>query len=89
MHVAHGRLNFGVGRGTPTELEQFGIGYEDSVLRLREGGSAHPQRMHAGGLACYASQDIHDRTGHMASHGHLSLDVIRLLAVGEVAMPSE
>jgi natural product biosynthesis luciferase-like monooxygenase protein len=35
--ISGGRLDFGVGRGTPTELEQFGIGYEDSVLRLREG----------------------------------------------------
>jgi natural product biosynthesis luciferase-like monooxygenase protein len=35
--ISGGRLNFGVGRGTPAELEQFGIGYEESVLRLREG----------------------------------------------------
>jgi natural product biosynthesis luciferase-like monooxygenase protein len=35
--ISGGRLDFGVGRGTPTELEQFGIGYEDSVIRLREG----------------------------------------------------
>jgi natural product biosynthesis luciferase-like monooxygenase protein len=35
--ISGGRLDFGVGRGTPTELERFGIGYEDSVLRLREG----------------------------------------------------
>jgi natural product biosynthesis luciferase-like monooxygenase protein len=35
--ISDGRLDFGVGRGTPSELEQFGIGYEDSVLRLREG----------------------------------------------------
>jgi natural product biosynthesis luciferase-like monooxygenase protein len=35
--ISGGRLDFGVGRGTPTELEQFGIGYEDSVVRLREG----------------------------------------------------
>jgi natural product biosynthesis luciferase-like monooxygenase protein len=35
--ISGGRLNFGVGRGTPAELEQFGIGYEESVIRLREG----------------------------------------------------
>ena len=35
--ISGGRLNFGVGRGTSTELEQFGIGYEESVSRLREG----------------------------------------------------
>jgi natural product biosynthesis luciferase-like monooxygenase protein len=35
--ISGGRLDFGVGRGTPTELEHSGIGYEDSVLRLREG----------------------------------------------------
>jgi natural product biosynthesis luciferase-like monooxygenase protein len=35
--ISGGRLNFGIGRGTPTELEQFGIGYEESVSRLREG----------------------------------------------------
>ena len=35
--ISGGRLDFGVGRGTPSELDQFGIGYEDSVLRLREG----------------------------------------------------
>jgi natural product biosynthesis luciferase-like monooxygenase protein len=35
--ISGGRLEFGVGRGTPTELEQFGIGYEESVLRLQEG----------------------------------------------------
>ncbi|HSF32726.1 MAG TPA: LLM class flavin-dependent oxidoreductase [Candidatus Tectomicrobia bacterium] len=35
--ISGGRLNFGVGRGTAAELEQFGIGYEESVLRLREG----------------------------------------------------
>jgi len=35
--ISGGRLDFGVGRGTATELEHFGIGYEDSVLRLREG----------------------------------------------------
>ena len=35
--ISGGRLNFGVGRGTPAELEQFGIGYEQSVSRLREG----------------------------------------------------
>ena len=35
--ISGGRLNFGIGCGTPAELEQFGIGYEDSVLRLREG----------------------------------------------------
>jgi alkanesulfonate monooxygenase SsuD/methylene tetrahydromethanopterin reductase-like flavin-dependent oxidoreductase (luciferase family) len=35
--ISGGRLEVGVGRGTPTELEQFGIGYEESVLRLHEG----------------------------------------------------
>jgi natural product biosynthesis luciferase-like monooxygenase protein len=35
--ISGGRLDFGVGRGTASELEQFGIGYEDSILRLREG----------------------------------------------------
>ena len=35
--ISGGRLNFGVGRGTPTELEQLGIGYEESVARLQEG----------------------------------------------------
>ena len=35
--ISGGRLNFGIGRGTPIELEHVGIGYEDSVLRLREG----------------------------------------------------
>jgi natural product biosynthesis luciferase-like monooxygenase protein len=35
--ISGGRLNFGVGRGTPAELEQFGIGDEESVLGLREG----------------------------------------------------
>jgi alkanesulfonate monooxygenase SsuD/methylene tetrahydromethanopterin reductase-like flavin-dependent oxidoreductase (luciferase family) len=35
--MSGGRLDFGVGRGTPIELEHCGIGYEDSVLRLREG----------------------------------------------------
>jgi natural product biosynthesis luciferase-like monooxygenase protein len=35
--ISGGRLNFGVGRGTPIELEHVGISYEDSVLRLREG----------------------------------------------------
>jgi natural product biosynthesis luciferase-like monooxygenase protein len=35
--ISGGRLNFGIGRGTPTELEQFGIGYEESVSHLREG----------------------------------------------------
>jgi natural product biosynthesis luciferase-like monooxygenase protein len=35
--ISGGRLDFGVGRGTPTELEQFGIGGEDSAIRLREG----------------------------------------------------
>jgi natural product biosynthesis luciferase-like monooxygenase protein len=35
--IAGGRLEFGVGRGTASELDQFGIGYEESVLRLREG----------------------------------------------------
>ena len=35
--ISGGRLNFGVGRGTPTELEQLGIGYDESVSRLREG----------------------------------------------------
>ena len=35
--ISGGRLNFGIGRGTPIELEYVGIGYEDSVLRLREG----------------------------------------------------
>ena len=35
--ISGGRLNFGIGRGTPAELEQFGIGYEESVSRLREG----------------------------------------------------
>jgi natural product biosynthesis luciferase-like monooxygenase protein len=35
--ISGGRLDFGVGRGTASELEQFGIGYEDSVIRLREG----------------------------------------------------
>jgi alkanesulfonate monooxygenase SsuD/methylene tetrahydromethanopterin reductase-like flavin-dependent oxidoreductase (luciferase family) len=35
--ISGGRLNFGVGRGTPTELEWLGIGYEESVARLQEG----------------------------------------------------
>ncbi len=35
--ISGGRLNFGIGRGTPAELERFGISYEDSVVRLREG----------------------------------------------------
>jgi alkanesulfonate monooxygenase SsuD/methylene tetrahydromethanopterin reductase-like flavin-dependent oxidoreductase (luciferase family) len=35
--ISGGRLNFGVGRGTPTELEQLGIGYEESVARLQKG----------------------------------------------------
>lgn len=35
--ISGGRLNFGIGRGTPAELEPVGIGYEDSVLRLRKG----------------------------------------------------
>jgi natural product biosynthesis luciferase-like monooxygenase protein len=35
--ISGGRLDFGIGRGTPTELAQFGISYEDSVVRLREG----------------------------------------------------
>ena len=35
--ISGGRLDFGVGRGTPIELEHVGIGYEDSVLHLREG----------------------------------------------------
>ncbi len=35
--ISGGRLDFGVGRGTPAELERFGVAYEDSVLRLREG----------------------------------------------------
>jgi alkanesulfonate monooxygenase SsuD/methylene tetrahydromethanopterin reductase-like flavin-dependent oxidoreductase (luciferase family) len=35
--ISGGQLNFGIGRGTPAELEQFGIGYEESVSRLREG----------------------------------------------------
>jgi alkanesulfonate monooxygenase SsuD/methylene tetrahydromethanopterin reductase-like flavin-dependent oxidoreductase (luciferase family) len=35
--ISGGRLDLGVGRGTPIELEHVGIGYEDSVLRLREG----------------------------------------------------
>ena len=60
-------------------------------MRFVEGkaGSAHPQRMHAGGLGGHISQDIHDRTGQMACRGHLLLDVVKLLAVGEVAMPEE
>jgi natural product biosynthesis luciferase-like monooxygenase protein len=35
--ISGGRLDFGIGRGTPAELEPAGIGYEDSVARLREG----------------------------------------------------
>jgi natural product biosynthesis luciferase-like monooxygenase protein len=35
--ISGGRLNFGIGRGTAPELEQFGIGYDESVARLREG----------------------------------------------------
>src|SRR5437667_9255417 len=35
--ISGGRLDFGVGRGTPIELEHVGIGYEDSVVRLHEG----------------------------------------------------
>jgi len=60
-------------------------------MRFVEGkaGSAHPQRMHAGGLRGHTSQDIHDRTGQMACRGHLLLDVVKLLAIGEVAMPEE
>jgi alkanesulfonate monooxygenase SsuD/methylene tetrahydromethanopterin reductase-like flavin-dependent oxidoreductase (luciferase family) len=35
--ISGGRLDFGIGRGTAPELEHFGIGDDDSVLRLREG----------------------------------------------------
>jgi alkanesulfonate monooxygenase SsuD/methylene tetrahydromethanopterin reductase-like flavin-dependent oxidoreductase (luciferase family) len=35
--ISGGRLNFGIGRGTASELDQFGIGSDDSILRLREG----------------------------------------------------
>jgi natural product biosynthesis luciferase-like monooxygenase protein len=35
--ISGGRLNFEIGRGTASELDQFGIGSDDSVSRLREG----------------------------------------------------
>ncbi len=37
--MSGGRLELGIGRGTGAELQQFGIGYEDSSLRLREGAA--------------------------------------------------
>ena len=33
--ISGGRLNFGIGRGTPSSWSTSAIGYEDSVLRLR------------------------------------------------------
>ena len=54
-----------------------------------KGGSAHPQGMHTDGMARHTAQDIHNRTGQMACRGHLLLDVVKLLAVGKVAMPEE
>jgi natural product biosynthesis luciferase-like monooxygenase protein len=59
--ISGGRLNFGVGRGTPAELEQFGIGYEDSVLRLRE-GTAVIQQGWSGEVVNFAGNvfDYHD-----------------------------
>jgi natural product biosynthesis luciferase-like monooxygenase protein len=50
--ISGGRLNFGVGRGTPTELEQFGIGYEESVSRLREGTAMIQQGWSGGAVDC-------------------------------------
>ncbi len=35
--LSGGRLEFGIGRGTASELAAFNIGYEESVGRLREG----------------------------------------------------
>lgn len=35
--ISGGRLNFGIGRGTPAELDSCGIDYAESVVRLREG----------------------------------------------------
>jgi len=35
--ISGGRLDFGLGRGTVTELEHVGIGYEESTAKLREG----------------------------------------------------
>lgn len=35
--ISGGRLNFGLGRGTVTELQHLGIGYEESTAKLREG----------------------------------------------------
>lgn len=35
--ISGGRLDFGVGRGTPAELMRFGVAHADSVMRLREG----------------------------------------------------
>ena len=72
---------------------QAAIGFWGQVVDVRfvegKAGSAHPQRMHAGGPRGYTSQDIHDWTRQMARHGHLLLDGVKLLAVGEVAMPEE
>src|SRR5262245_10630796 len=36
-NISNGRVEFGVGRGsTPSEFDEFGIGYADSALRMRE-----------------------------------------------------
>jgi natural product biosynthesis luciferase-like monooxygenase protein len=50
--ISRGRLDFGVGRGTATELEQFGIGYEDSVFRLQEGTAIIQQAWSGAAVDC-------------------------------------
>jgi alkanesulfonate monooxygenase SsuD/methylene tetrahydromethanopterin reductase-like flavin-dependent oxidoreductase (luciferase family) len=59
--ISGGRLDFGVGRGTPTELYQFGIGDEDSVVRLREGTAIIQQGW--SGAAVEFTGNLFDYTG--------------------------